>query len=73
MGGFYGRKEQYLNYKIQNSKKIDLIENPQYSQLLGLSTFFRNRSSAEIKLLDVVNGNITFFSEILINNPSLGI
>lgn len=68
-----GRKEQYLNYKIQNSKKIDLIENPQYSQLLGLSTFFRNRSSAEIELLDVVNGNITFFSEILINNPSLGI
>ncbi len=68
-----GRKEHYLNYKIKKSEKINLIDNPQYCQLLGLSTFFKKKSVRNIEFLDTYNENITFFSEILINNPNLGI
>ena len=67
------KKKHYINYKIKNSKKINLLENPQYSQLLELSTFFKNESIEDIKFLNTTNENITFFSEILINNPYLGI
>lgn len=68
-----GRKERYLNYNVRNTKKINLIDNPQYSQLLGMSTFFKKESAANIEFLNAANENITFFSEILINNPVLGI
>ncbi len=67
------RKEHYINYKIKNSEKINLITNPQYSQLLGLSTFFKKEAAKDIEFLDTTNKNITFFSEILINNPYIGI
>ncbi|WP_143752990.1 CDP-glycerol:glycerophosphate glycerophosphotransferase [Methanobrevibacter gottschalkii] len=67
------RKERYINYKIKNNKKINLIEQPQYSQLIGLSTFFKKESIKNIEFLDTTNENITFFSEMLINNPYLGI
>ena len=67
------RKERYLNYKIKKSEKINLLENPQYCQLLGLSTFCKRDSIKNIKFLNSHNDNITFFSEIAINNPKLGI
>lgn len=67
------RKERYLNYKIKRSEKINLLEKPQYIQLLGLSTFCKRDSIKNIKFLDSHNGNITFFSEIALNNPQLGI
>lgn len=67
------RKKHYINYKIKNNKKINLLTHPQYSQLLGPSTFFKKESIGHIEFLDTTNENITFFSEILINNPYLGI
>lgn len=67
------RKERYLNYKIKKSEKINLLEKPQYAQLLGLSTFCKKDSIKNIKFLNSTNENITFFSEILLDNPNLGI
>ena len=67
------KKERYLNYKIKKSEKVNLLENPQYSQLLGLSTFIKRDSIKNAKFLNVDNENITFFSEILLNNPNMGI
>lgn len=67
------KKWRYLNYKIKKSQQINLLKNPQYSQLLGLSTFFKRDSIKNITFVNTPNENITFFSEILINNPHLGI
>ena len=63
----------YLNYKIKKSEIINLLKHPKFAQLLGLSTFVKRDSIGNIKFLDSDNRNITFFSEILINNPNLGI
>ena len=63
----------YLNYKIKKSEKINLLERPEYVQLLGLSTFFKKESIKNAEFKEVSNGNITFFNEILINNPLMGI
>lgn len=67
------KQERYLNYKIKKSEKINLLENPKYAQLLGLSTFVKMDSIKDIEFLNSNNENITFFSEILIDNPQLGI
>lgn len=68
-----GTKEHYLNTKIDRTEKINLLKQPEYAEFLGFSTFFRKASSENIELFDVENSNITFFSEILINNPVMGI
>lgn len=67
------KKWRYLNYKIKKSGKINLLEKPRYAQLLGLSTFIKKDSINDIRFLNSPNENITFFSEILMNNPNLGI
>lgn len=64
-------KKHYLIPK--DNLNVDLVKNPHYCQYLGLSTFFKKTSAKEISFLDVSNENISFFSEILINNPYLGI
>lgn len=66
-------KERYLNYKIKKTEKINLLKQPEYVEFLGLSTFFKKKSVQNIEFLNTPNNNITFFSEILINNPILGI
>lgn len=67
------RKETYLNFPIEKTQKVDLNVNPEYSQLLGLSTFFKKSSTDEIRFLTASNENITLYSQILLNNPFLGI
>ncbi|WP_407455128.1 CDP-glycerol:glycerophosphate glycerophosphotransferase [Methanobrevibacter sp.] len=66
-------QEHYLNHKIKKTETINLLKQPEYAEFLGLSTFFKRDSCKNIKFLDANNNNITFFSEILINNPILGI
>ena len=68
-----GTKEHYLNAKIKGTKKVDLLKQPQYAEFLGFSTFFRKTSAENIEFRNGENSNITFFSEILMNNPLMGI
>lgn len=68
-----GKKWDYLNYKIKKSRKINLLDNPKCAQLLGLSTFFKRDSIENVTLKNTGYSNISFFSEILIKNPCLGI
>lgn len=68
-----GTKEHYLNTKIKKTETVNLLKQPQYAEFLGFSTFFRNESAKGIEFADVENSNITFFSEILLNKPLLGI
>ncbi len=63
----------YLKYKIKKSETINLLKQPKFAQLLGLSTFVKRNSIGNVEFLDSDNRNITFFSEILLNNPNLGI
>ena len=67
------KKWNYLNYKIKKSKNVNLLNEPEYSQFLGLSTFLRRNSIGDAKLKTPHNQSISIFSEILINNPRLGI
>ena len=67
------RNWNYLNYKIKKTEKVDLLKQPKFAQLLGLSTFVKRDSINDVKFLESFNGKITFFSEILMNNPKLGI
>ncbi|WP_405270117.1 CDP-glycerol:glycerophosphate glycerophosphotransferase [Methanobrevibacter sp.] len=67
------REEHYLNYKIKKTEQVNLLEQPEYVQLLGLSTFIKRESLENLEYLDVPNINISLFSKILINNPNLGI
>lgn len=66
-------EEYYLNHKIKKTEKISLLKQPEYVEFIGLSTFFKRDSCKNIEFLNADHNNITFFSEILINNPILGI
>ncbi len=66
-----GRKVHYLNKKIKKTIKIDLLKQPEYCQFMGLSTFFKKNNDKQIN--DIPHADITFFSEMLIDNPNLGI
>ena len=67
------KKWNYLNYKIKKSKKVNLLNEPKYVQFLGLSTFIRRNSIEGLKFKIPHNQGPTIFSEILMNNPTLGI
>ena len=66
------RKERYLDYKVKKTSTYNLLTQPENSQLLGPSTFIR-KDAVKIYFLNNFNEYITFFNEILINNPNLGI
>ena len=68
-----GQKINYLNHKIKKTMKINLLKQPKYVQFIGLSTFFKRDSVKSLGFLNAYNSSITLFSEILINNPILGI
>lgn len=67
------KKWNYLNYKIKKSKKVNLLNEPMYVQFLGLSTFIRRNSIEGLEFKIPYNQSPTIFSEILMNNPALGI
>lgn len=67
------RQERYLDYPIKNSSAFNLIETPWPIQLTGPSTFIKKESINETKFINDYNKYNRFLSEILINNPSLGI
>ena len=67
------KKWNYLNYKIKKSKKVNLLTEPMYVQFLWLSTFIRRNSIEGREFKIHHNNGPTIFSEILMDNPTMGI
>lgn len=68
-----GRKEHYLNYPIKNTERIDLLKDAFKSQLIGPSTFIKKESIKDNEFSGNLYESITFLTEILIENPTIGI
>ena len=68
-----GRYERYLNYKVKKTQTVNLMKKPKFVQLLGISTIIKKESCEKFEFLNTQNQDITFFSEILINKPILGV
>ena len=68
-----GKYERYLDYKVKDTKVVNLLKKPKYVQMLGISTFFKKSSAKGFKFLNTQNETITFLSEILLCNPLMGI
>lgn len=67
-----GRKERYLDHKIKDSKNYDLIKEPEPVQLLNPAIYFKRESIAGY-FKNNYNEYTSFISEILLNNPHLGV
>ena len=67
------KRENYLDYPVKKSSVYDLKETPEPVQLLGISTFIKKESVNDVKLIIEYNRYITFLSDLLIENPILGI
>lgn len=64
----------YLNKKFDESKTVNLIENPQFYQLSGPSSFVKKSAANNIEFPNIVTSeDVVFVNEILINNPNLGL
>jgi len=68
-----GKYERYLNYKIKRTRSHNLLKKPKAMQLLCISTFFKRDAAKSFKMLNTQNEEITFYSEILLSNPILGV
>ncbi|WP_407421307.1 glycosyltransferase family 2 protein, partial [Methanobrevibacter sp.] len=67
-----GRKERYLDYKVEKTSTYNLLKQPENVQLLGPSTFIR-KESIKTYFTNNFNSYISFLNDILINNPNLGV
>lgn len=64
----------YLNDKFKTTKEINLIDNPQYYQMSGPSSFVRMKAINNIRFPDIITSeDVVFVNEILINNPNIGL
>lgn len=73
---FFEKKtgQHYLNYKFEKTQKVNLIENPDYYQLSGPSSFIKRSATKNIKFPDIVTSeDVVFVNEVLINNPNIGL
>ncbi|AMD18474.1 hypothetical protein TL18_08575 [Methanobrevibacter sp. YE315] len=74
---FFGDKSggHVLNYKYEETQVIDLLENPDYIQLSGASSFFRASKIKNHKFDDIleISEDPLFINQILLKNPKLGV
>ncbi len=64
----------YLNYKFEKTQKVNLIENPEFYQLSGPSSFIKREATRNIEFPQIVTSeDVVFVNEVLINNPNIGL
>lgn len=74
---YFGSKhgEHPLNYKFYKTQVIDLMENPEYPQLSGASSFFRFSKLKDYKFDETlrVSEDPLLINQMLLDNPHLGL
>lgn len=74
---YFGAKhgEHPLNYKFHKTQVVNLLENPQYPQLSGASSFFRFSRLKDYKFDESlrVSEDPLLINQILLDNPYLGL
>lgn len=73
---YFGAKhgEHPLNYKFQRTQVINLLENPEYPQLSGASSFFRLSGLKDYKFDEFlkVSEDPLLINQMLLDNPKIG-
>ena len=74
---YFGSKhgEHPLNYKFQKTQVINLLENPEYPQLSGASSFFRSSRLKDYKFDESlrVSEDPLLINQMLLDNPHIGL
>ena len=74
---YFGSKhgEHPLNYKFHKTQVVDLLENPQYPQLSGASSFFRASKLKDYSFEESlrVSEDPLLINQMLLDNPHLGL
>ena len=74
---YFGSKhgEHPLNYKFNKTQVVNLLENPEYPQLSGASSFFRFSRLKDYKFDETlkVSEDPLLINQMLLDNPNLGL